>query len=76
MTTETAVLILLWLICAPIAYGATLGYFQRKYQIIAEETYWSDVWMAAVMAVMGPMGLFVAYVCSGRFERGFMWRRR
>lgn len=57
----------LWLIVAAIHHGLSFAYAQRKWKIIAEESYWSDLRYCLVMSLMfSPFALASHFiVCRG-----------
>ncbi len=69
-----ALLAVFWAICGVVAYGLTLGYFQREFVILGEKTRPGNVVLAVLMCLIGPMGLAVAFFSSGFGHHGFRWR--
>lgn len=69
-----AIVTLIWVICGTLAYAGTLGHFQRKYHMIAHETYKADLGLAIVAGLMGPGGLIAVSILSGGFKYGFQWK--
>jgi hypothetical protein len=68
--------VIVWIICGILAYGLTLGYFQREYPVIADADYAGDAGRALVFGCAGPLGLMIALPCSGFGRHGLMWRRQ
>jgi hypothetical protein len=73
-----AIFITVYILCGVLAYGLTLGYFQRKYTDvyvdIAYLVHRDIVNTARIMALSGPFGLIVAWLCSERGKYGLKFR--
>lgn len=59
-----------WIVCGVLTYGITFAYFQKKYPIIARESYREDMGIAVFYGLLGPIGLFVILVSSGFAKYG------
>lgn len=68
---KLTIILILWAACAPVTYRGTVTYFQSKWPEIAKDSIWEDRGMAALFALLGPFGLFVAFIASGFFHKGF-----
>lgn len=55
----------IWIVCGVLAYGITLGYYQRKWKSIADETYYQDVGLSLFMFLLGPIGLLSQLLYCG-----------
>lgn len=76
MDVEVGVFLLgvVWAVCGILAYGLTLGYFQREFVVLGEKTRAGNVVLALLMFLIGPIGLIVAFLSSGFGHHGFRWR--
>jgi hypothetical protein len=63
---------LTWLACGAVAFGLTFAYFQGEYPTVAEKMRCEHYVTAAVFALLGPAGLFVALLCGSFGKYG--WR--
>ncbi|KKN41484.1 hypothetical protein LCGC14_0722980 [marine sediment metagenome] len=61
----------LYVLCGLLAYKATFAFFQKEYPGIAESQQDTDRRRAWCMAVCGPVGLLVAFLCGDLFRHGF-----
>lgn len=67
------VLAIVWVLCGVLAYGLNLAYFQRRFELLAEERHSIDVINSVLTGIMGPIGLLSTLLVCG-FKYGFMWR--
>lgn len=58
-----------WAACGVLGYGLTFAFFQGKFSTTADSRRGEDRSFAFFIALLGPMGLGVAYFCGhfGRF---------
>ena len=64
-----------WGVCGFMVYGLTLGHFQNKFLLIADDNRRIDHRFALDMAMMGPLGLLsVGVFILLTSYHGFMWR--
>src|SRR5258708_40062971 len=61
--------------CAILTYGMELGYYQREFNLIADEDYWSDVALSALIALV-PFSILVSVFSTEGIKHGFMYRRK
>lgn len=67
-------LILFWIICGFVSYGATFAYFQREWPTLAEIEKSNDRDFALFAFFLGPFSLIPGYFLSKRYKHGFKWR--
>jgi hypothetical protein len=63
---------LVWITCGVIHYGLFVAYFQGKYPLIADETFYSDRIFAAAAGLCGPVSLLATLLTCWPFNYG--WR--
>lgn len=63
----------LWIACSVLEYGLYFAYYQRKWPSIANENRLSDRFLAALIALIGPIGL-LATLITGQFGYGLQYR--
>lgn len=59
-----------YLLCSLLAFGLTLGYFQRHYYSVRGD----DSGVALFMAALGPIGVAITYSMSERGYYGLLFR--
>lgn len=69
-------LLLLWIICGVLGYGLYFAYAQRGFPELAEEELDEDRKEAAIIALLGLLGLGIAIgiVVSKDQYHGFKWK--
>jgi hypothetical protein len=61
-----------WIACGFASYGLGVAYFQREYPSIAKSEAVRDRIWNAKMALLGPISLIVALLCSRFGKHGWM----
>lgn len=73
----TVLLVLMWLVCAVLAQGVGVAYFQAKYPTLAQEDFRTDLGVCLGMGLFGgPLALVIIYLMSGFAEHGLQWGRK
>ncbi len=62
------------LACGVLTYGILFAYVQRQYQSIAIDHVREDAAMSGLVALFGPVGLFIALINSGFAKHGLLYR--
>lgn len=63
------------LLCGVLSYGIFLGYFQREFPTIAEETLREDIGTGILLALpFGPIGLIIGFLMSGFCKHGLKFK--
>lgn len=65
--------LVVWIVCGVLAYGLTFAYFQDNWPALAWSHRVGDRVIASTFFLMGPGGLFVAFVGS-RCRYGLRYR--
>ena len=60
----------IWIGSGVLAYGLTLGWFQRHYWSVRDR---GDYFVAGIMFLAGTIGLLFAFLSSERGYHGFKW---
>jgi len=60
------------IVCTVICYGSLFAVFQRKYDMIAEKNYWSDLAFSGLLCVHLLIGPFRTTHCTMHNEEGFV----
>lgn len=68
-------LILGWIVCGIISYGALLSYYQKESPVVAKRDLEADKYFSLKTALYGPFTL-IACVMSGIFKHGLMYKTR
>ena len=70
-----ALIVVAWLACGVLAFGITVAYFWCAHPILQSRLkFREDCGAGGIFALMGPVGLLVALLCSGFAYRGLMYR--
>lgn len=67
-------IVLMWLICSLLSYGAVFAHLQRQFPMFAKKDYEEDRNFALVMSIFGPIGLLTALMVTRGFKHGFKFR--
>ena len=64
-------IILGWLVCGIGGAGIFIAYFQRKFPLIAMESYKQDLTGGIIWGLLGPVGLVLGFFLSGFMKHGW-----
>jgi len=67
--------IAIWALCSILHYGIWMAYFQKRYSLIADETYREDVFMGLATSICGPVSLIISLSLFGT-KYGVMFVKR
>lgn len=67
----TEIIILGWLVCSVISFGASFAFFQRTWPDLASSQYYGDMVVSVLVSVFGPISFIAVFFLSGFFKEGF-----
>ena len=61
-------------VCSVLTYGITFSYFQGEFPELSKEYRMADIVFAIGYAMLGPIGLFLSFIMSGKAKYGLKFK--